>query len=115
MYIRAFRLALLIGAFLGSLPSKAQDSYAVDLDDPYNPSLDLAGNLLEDGDKLGTSILDLGGFPGVPGGRIFFTGLRGRDASDSVNVGAVALSDRSSPDSRTGNGRLFWQRLGVPR
>jgi hypothetical protein len=92
MYIRAFRLALLIGAFLGSLPSKAQVAYAVDLDDPYNPSLDLAGDLLEDGDKLGTSILDLGGFPGVPGGRIFFTGLRGRDASDSVNVGAVALS-----------------------
>lgn len=84
-------LALCATAFATLLAARAQDPFRVKTDLPYAANADVAAGLLEDGDRLGTSLLRLEGFPLV-GGPVLAAGLRGRDDGARVNTGAVALS-----------------------
>lgn len=91
-------LLLLLGV---SSAAQGQEPYAIAAEKTYNTAADIDSGYLQDGDRLGTSLLVMEGFPAVAGGEILVAGLRGRDYPDlnANNAGAITIS-RRLPDGK---------------
>ena len=95
---------LLAGMASTALPGvHAQGPYSVAAEKVYITLPDIDAGLLEDGDRLGTSLLVMEPFPLVLGEEVLVAGLRGRDYPDlnAENAGAITINRRKN------NGQLL--------